>query len=186
MSDYPVIFLRPEPLSYYRTNNHTTVILFRSSSIHLFTVVFPLGRLDQRCANCDRAAENVQPWISNAKLNKFSATKYFLLCTSFHAFGIGLNPVVVDFQAKWISMDSVVGLTCGHYDIKDAECASSTQKVAQPWSRQIQLLDVGQRSLHIYVFSISDHTLDRAHTALIVKSLPKYILHVWDFETMQH
>ncbi|KRY42101.1 hypothetical protein T01_14642 [Trichinella spiralis] len=171
MSDYPVIFLRPEPLS----------------------------RLDQRCANCDRAAENVQPWISNAKLNKFSATKYFLLCTSFHAFGIGLNPVVVDFQANWISMDSVVGLTCGHYDIKDAECASSTQKVAQPWSRQIQLLDVGQLvNWSVYIFcvtglnikasfhSISDHTLDRAHTALIVKSLPKYILHVWDFETMQH
>ncbi|KAL1237666.1 Lysophosphatidic acid phosphatase type [Trichinella spiralis] len=76
MSDYPVIFLRPEPYffqPYYR-------------------------RLEQKCANCDRAAENVQPWISNAKLNKFSATKYFLLCTSFHAFGIGLNPVVVDFQ----------------------------------------------------------------------------------------
>ncbi|KAL1233377.1 NADH-quinone oxidoreductase subunit [Trichinella pseudospiralis] len=29
-----------------------------------------------------------------AKWNKFSATKYILLCTSFHAFGIGINAFV--------------------------------------------------------------------------------------------
>ncbi|OUC48517.1 hypothetical protein D917_00076 [Trichinella nativa] len=44
----------------------------------------------------------------------------------------------------------------------------------------------GQANVKEIVFSIFDNTLDRAHTALIVKSLPKYILHVWDFETMQH
>ncbi|KRZ94833.1 hypothetical protein T08_8655 [Trichinella sp. T8] len=47
-----------------------------------------------------------------------------------------------NFQPNWISKDSVVGLTCGRYDIKDAECASSTQKVAHPWSRQIQSVSV--------------------------------------------
>ncbi|KRZ17284.1 hypothetical protein T11_16718 [Trichinella zimbabwensis] len=43
-------------------------------------------------------AENVRPWKSDAKLNKFSAIKYFLLCTSFHAFGIGINAPQITFS----------------------------------------------------------------------------------------
>ncbi|KAL1232308.1 Aldehyde dehydrogenase family 3 member [Trichinella spiralis] len=77
------------------------------------SVVYSQGKSQQSTSNAKTGLRNLRLWMSDAKLNKFLATKYFLSCTSFHAFGIGVFWELANFG---------IGIGHSRYGIKDAEC----------------------------------------------------------------